>query len=249
LKKRGKAMKNISVERLFIEPMERFYENVLQYLPNVISFLLLIIAGFLLGIVVRIIFTYVLRLIKVDTFSERWGLQSILARGGIREHLSALLARLLGWLTIFVFVVIALSVLEVPEVEHLLRNFFLYLPNVIVAVVILFLGYFLGNFLARAILITAVNAGMGMPGAISRGVKIAIYVLAVTMSLEQLGIGRETIIIAFTIIFGGTVFAFSLALGLGGKDMAREYLERVFEKGQEKKEEREEKRPDDIQHL
>jgi hypothetical protein len=243
-------MKNSSVERLFIEPLERFYENVLQYLPNVVSFLLLIITGVLLGIVVRVVFTYVLRLIKVDTFSERWGLQSVLTRGGIREHLSALLARLLGWLTIFVFAIIALSVLEVPEVKHLLRTFFLYLPNVIVAVVILFLGYFLGNFFARATLITAVNAGMGMPGTISRGVRIAIYVLAVTMSLEQLGIGRETIIIAFTIIFGGVVFALSLALGLGGRDMAKEYLEGAFEKGHEKKEEeQEERRPDDIQHL
>jgi hypothetical protein len=241
-------MKNSSVERLFIEPLERFYENVIQYLPNVISFLLLIIAGVLLGIVVRVIFTYVLRLIKVDTFSERSGLQSVLTRGGIREHLSALLARLLGWLTIFVFAIIALNVLEVPQVEHLLRTFFLYLPNVVVAVAILFLGYFLANFFARATLITAVNAGMGMPGTISRGIKTAIYVLAFTMALEQLGIGRETIIIAFTIIFGGVVFALSLALGLGGRDMAKEYLERTFEKGKEKKEE-EEKRPDDIQHL
>ena len=98
-----------SVERLFIEPMERFYENVLQYLPNVISFLLLIIAGVILGIVVRVVFTYLLRLVKVDTFSERWGLQSVLTRGGIREHLSTLLARLLGWLTIFVFAIIALT--------------------------------------------------------------------------------------------------------------------------------------------
>jgi hypothetical protein len=232
------------IKRLVIEPLERFYDNVLQYLPNVISFLLILVAGLIMGRLLKVLFSYVFRFIKIDKFSDRSGIQGILGKGGIRENLSIVLSRLVGWVTVFVFIIIALDVLEVPEVEHLLRTFFLYLPNVFVSVIILLSGYLLGNFLGRAALITAVNSDIKKPGVIGKLVKFGIYVTAATMSLEQLGIGRETIIIAFTIIFGGAVFALSLALGLGGKDMAREYLDRAL---RGKKEET--KKEDDIHHL
>ncbi len=232
------------VHRLFVEPLERFYESVIQYLPNVMSFILVIIAGLILGKVFKLIFLQVFKVLKVDRFSERSGINEVLHKGGIREHLSSILARLIGWGTIFVFLVIALSVLEVPEVEHLLRTFFLYLPNVLVATIILFTGYLLANFLSRAALITAVNADLQMSGLIGKLVKIGIFVLAFTMALEQLGIGRETIIIAFTIVFGGAVLALALAIGLGAKDIARKYLEQAM--NSEKKTEAKE---DDIHHL
>jgi hypothetical protein len=64
--------------------------------------------------------------------------------------------------------------------------------------------------------------------------------LALTMALEQLGIGKETIVIAFAVMFGGAVLALALAFGLGGKDIAKEYIEKKI-KGEEKK--------DNIEHL
>jgi hypothetical protein len=75
---------------------------------------------------------------------------------------------------------------------------------------------------------------------IGRFVKYLVFVLAATMALEQLGIGRDTVIITFSLIFGGIVLAMAIAFGLGGKDIAREYLEKKV-KGEEKK--------DEISHL
>jgi small-conductance mechanosensitive channel len=232
------------LHRLFVEPIERFFENLVQYLPNIMSFLLVLAAGVILGKVLKTISLRAFRLFKVDKFSERTGIEDMLHKGGIREHMSGILAQLVQWGTVFVFLIIALNVLEVPEVEHLLRTFFLYLPNVLVAMVIMFVGYLLANFLSRAALIAAVNAEIKMSGVIGKGVKFCILVLAFTMSLEQLGIGRETIIVAFTIVFGGAVFAISLAIGLGSKDLARQFIERSL-----KEEKQEEKKVDDIQHL
>jgi small-conductance mechanosensitive channel len=232
------------IERLFVEPMQRFYENVIQYLPNVMSFILILIAGWVLGRVLRSISMQIFKFLHVDKVSERTGLHEIMQKGGIREHMSVILARLVGWATVFVFLIIALNVLAVPEVDTLLRSFFLYLPNLLVAIIILFVGYLLANFLSRAALIAAVNSDIQMSGAIGKFVKFGILVLAVTMALEQLGIGRETIIVAFTVIFGGAVFAISLAVGLGAKDIARNFLEGLMAgKKAPKKEE------DDISHL
>jgi hypothetical protein len=75
---------------------------------------------------------------------------------------------------------------------------------------------------------------------VGRLVKLTILLLAVTMALEQLGIGRGTIIISFAIIFGGIVLALAIAFGLGGRDIAKEYIEKKI-KGDEKK--------DEISHL
>jgi hypothetical protein len=104
----------------------------------------------------------------------------------------------------------------------------------------MFCGYLLSNFLGRAALIASVNAGLKIAGLIGKLVKMTVLILAVTMSLEQLGVGSGTVIIAFAILFGGFVLALSIAFGLGGRDIAKEYLEKKM-RGDEKK--------DEISHL
>jgi hypothetical protein len=136
--------------------------------------------------------------------------------------------------------IISLRALDMPSVEQLLERLFLYLPNVFVAALVLFFGYMLSNFLGRAALIASVNAGMKISGMIGELVRLTVFLLSITMSLEQLGIGSETIIIAFAIIFGGAVMALSIAFGLGGRDIAKEYLEKKL-RGEEKE--------DEISHL
>jgi hypothetical protein len=81
---------------------------------------------------------------------------------------------------------------------------------------------------------------MKISGMIGELVRLTVFLLSITMSLEQLGIGSETIIIAFAIIFGGAVMALSIAFGLGGRDIAKEYLEKKL-RGEEKE--------DEISHL
>jgi hypothetical protein len=85
-----------------------------------------------------------------------------------------------------------------------------------------------------------VNAGIRVSGMIGKLVRLTVFLLSVTMSLEQLGIGSGTSIIAFSIVFGGAVLALSIAFGLGGRDIAKEYLEKKI-RGEEKE--------DDINHL
>jgi len=231
---------NDFLKRVIIEPVDRFWERVLQFLPDILTSLLIFILGIVLGLIFKKLFLRFFNTIKVDRFSERYGFIEILKKGGIKEPISFILSRLIGWLTIIIISIVALRSLNVPAIEQILEKFFLYLPNIFVAVIIIFFGYLLSNFLGRTALIAAVNAGWKVSGLIGRFVKLTVFLLAVTMALEQLGIGRETIVIAFAIIFGGVVLALAIALGLGGRDIAKEYLEKKI-KGEEKK--------DEISHL
>lgn len=227
------------LQRIAIEPFERFFDKVVQFLPNFLTALLILIMGVVLGAVIKGVFLRLFKAIGLDRVSERSGVIELLRKGGIKDPISVLLAKVAGWVTIAIFAIISVGELEIPAVERLFESFLLYLPNVFVAALILLFGYLLGNFFGRAALIAAVNAGIRFSGIIGRFVKFAVFILAATMALEQLGIGRETIIIAFAIVFGGIVLALSIAFGLGGRDIAKEYLEKKM-KGEEK---------DEIEHL
>ena len=227
-------------ERVVVEPFNRLLERLLQFLPNMLVFTLIFITGLVIAFILKAVFWRIFRAVKLDSLSEKSGVGEMLIKGGFKEPISLIFSKFIGWLTVIIFLFLSLGSLNVPAIDRILEKFILYLPNVFVAAFILFIGYLLGNFLGRAALIAAVNAEMRISGLIGKLVKWTVIFLALTMALEQLGIGKETIVIAFAIILGGVVLALAIAFGLGGRDIAKECLEKKI-KGEEKK--------DDIHHL
>jgi len=223
-------------ERIVIEPFERLFEKIVQFLPNLLTSVLILIVGIAVAGLVRKVFSRLFHALHIDKHLERIGLTESLHKGGIKESVSTIIAKGIGWLTLFVFIIMSLRALDVPSVEQLLERFFLYLPNIFVATLVLLFGYMLSNFLGRAALIASVNAGLKVSGMVGKLVRLTVFLLAVTMSLEQLGIGSGSIIIAFAIVFGGIILALSLAFGLGGREIAKEYLEKKL-KSEENKDE------------
>lgn len=227
-------------EQILIQPLEMFYEKILLFLPNFLAAVMLLLIGLFLAWILKLISVKIFGSLQIDNFSERIGLNNILHRGGVKESLSGILSILISSIVIFTFSVISLRALDMPAVERLLEKLFLYLPNIFVALLIIFFGYILSNFLGRAILIASVNAGIRVSELIAKIVKTAVVLLAATMSLEQLGIGSSTIIVAFAIVFGGIILALAIAFGLGGKEMAADYLKKKLCEKEEQ---------DEINHL
>jgi hypothetical protein len=226
---------------IFTGPLQDFFQRLIAFLPNLLSSLIIFILGLILGWILKKIIVKIAKLFKTDHFCSKLGLTEACEKVGIRGLPSRLLGRIFYWLVVIIFTIIALYTLKVPAIENLLEKFLLYLPNIFIAVLLIIVGYLFGNFLGRTILIAAVNVGMRFAGLLARGVKILIFVFAFAMALEQLGIGRNIVVFAFSILFSGIVFALALAFGLGGKDIARDYLEKRFKEREEQK--------DDIQHL
>ncbi len=227
-------------EKLLTEPLHRFFDRTMEFLPNLVSAILILLVGFAAGWLADVVLKRLFLVIKLDTLSERTGFREVLSKGGLQEPLSRLLARMTGGFIVFFFFLVSLNSLELGIIQDLIERLLHYLPNIFIALAILVLGYMLGNFLGRAALIAAVNAGMSISGPVGNGVRYLIYLIGVSMALEQLGIGRDTVLVAFGIIFSGIVLALAIAFGLGGKDTARAYLEKKLKK---------ENPPDDIRHL
>jgi len=226
---------------VIIEQFKSFLEKVASFLPNILIGIVLIVLGLVIAWLLKLFITRAGQVLRIDHFSERSGLVQILHKSGIKDPLSRLLGKLIYWIVLITFIIMGLDAFQVPAVENILSTFLLYLPNVIVAGVLLFLGYLLGNFLGRAALIASVNAGLAFSGLVGRLVKYTVFIMAVAMALELLGIGKDTVLIAFAIIFGGVVLALSIAFGLGGRDAAKEYIEKMLKEKKEKE--------DEIEHL
>lgn len=219
----------VTMEQLFTqliaEPLRNFYLKLVDFFPNLITALLIFIVGLIIGWIIKHLLKGFFKIVKLEKFFESSGISKIILRSGMRDNLSSLLARFIQWLIIFIFVIFALIVLNVPTVDRVLEHFLLYLPNVFLAFIIVIFGYMLSNFFGRAALIASVNAGFKLSGLVGKAVKLTILLFTLSIALEQLGIGRETVLLSFAIIFGGIVISFAIAFGLGGRDMAKDYLE------------------------
>jgi hypothetical protein len=224
---------NNFVDKIITQPLRDMSQKLVAFLPNLLTGILVFVIGLILAWLVKLIIIRIIKLLKLDAALARSGVTDALKKMAVKDTPAKLIGRMFFWLVAIIFFVLSLSVMKVPVINQLLERFLLYLPNIFVALIILAIGYFLSNFLGRAVLIASVNAGVKLSSLLSKGVK----------TLEQLGIGRSTVIVAFTIVFGGAVLALALAFGLGGKDQAKLFLEKRFKK------EDGEKERDELKHL
>ncbi|HKZ16222.1 MAG TPA: hypothetical protein VJ161_01995 [Geobacteraceae bacterium] len=221
-------------ERLIDEPIKGFLDRIVDFLPNILTAILILIFGLAAGWLTKVILRKILVVLKLDRLAEKVGFRRILVKGGLHEPLSSLLAKITGGFIVLAFLVVALGTLNIEVIHRLIERLFNYLPSIFFASVIISIGYVLGNFLGRATLIAAVNAGISMARFIGNGVKYLILFISISIALEQLGIGRDTVLISYAVVLSGFVLALAIAFGLGGRDSAKDFIERKL-KGEERK--------------
>jgi hypothetical protein len=221
------------INKIFLEPFNEFVTMLASFLPNMLSAIVVLLLGLVLCKIFNKFAQKTLSIISADKFFHRVGIDNLLEKGGIKETPSDLIVKLSFWILVIFFSTLALYTLNVPAIGVLLQKFLIYLPNFFISVLIILIGFLVSNFVETTVLIASVNSGIKFAKLLSRGVKLTIILLASTMALEQLGIGHDTVLVAFTLVFGGVIFAISLAFGLGGKDMAMKYLEKKLAGGDE----------------
>ncbi len=214
------------MDKIILEPVVKSAENILIFLPKILTSLFIFLSGLVISLAVKVILEWFFKAIGLNALSIRLGFHELLKKGGIADALSLLLAKFAGGVIFLIFTLLAMRALEVDILVKLAEKFLFYLPDIVVALLILLSGWLLGNFLGRTALIAAVNAGIKFSRFVGVFVKYLIVTVAATMALEHVGIGKETVEIAFAVLFSGMVFAVSLAFGLGGKDIAKDFLEK-----------------------
>jgi small-conductance mechanosensitive channel len=214
-----------------VQALEQAYYNLVhmvgEFLPHFLVMLTIILIGLVVAFVLKYILRTLLRFTKLDRVSEEAGASRVLRMAHL-PSMSELLSRSLFWVTWFGFMLVGLSVLGVSSLQEQISRLLRFLPEVFVAILILFLGVAIANFLSRAALLAAVNAGYASARILSWSIRFVIWILAITMTLEELGLARQTVIAAFSIVFGATMLGLAISFGLGGQDLARKFLEKYL---------------------
>jgi hypothetical protein len=232
------------MRQIILQGLEQVYSKsahmIAEFLPRFLVMLIIALIGLVVALLLKYILRAFLRFTKLDRVSEASGASHVLRMAHL-PSMTEVLSRSIFWVTWFGFILVGLSVLGIASLQEQISRLFLFLPEVFVAILIMFLGVAIANFLSRTALLAAVNAGHPSARILSWSIRFVIWILAITMTLEELGLARQTVISAFSIVFGATMLGLAIAFGLGGQDLARKSLERYF--GDTKKEKQKEPQP------
>jgi hypothetical protein len=210
-------------------------------LPGILAMLTLAIVGLLGAWIVARLLRRLVRAVSFDRRAETWGLVAALRRAGVHRAPSNVLTVTVFWGLFVVFLSLALDALAIPGTGRVTDFVFSWAPRLVGAALILLVGWLIANFLAEGALIAAVNARVPEARLLARAARWGVLLFAIATAVTHLGIGKEMVLVAFGITFGGLIFALALAFGLGGRSLARQILERRL---------RRERHPEDtLSHL
>ena len=198
-----------------------------HYLPRLIVMLIFALLGWLIAYVVKVVLRSVLRLIKFDRISENTGASQLLNSAALPPA-TEVLSRFVFWLTWLGFILLGVSVLGILGLQEEIARFFIFLPRLFAAVLILFVGLLAAGFFARAALLAAVNANMPSPRLLGLAIRSIIIVFVLSIVFEEVGVAEQTMLVAFGIAFGALMLGLAIAFGFGGRDLAQRFLEEKF---------------------
>ncbi|TCJ16368.1 hypothetical protein EZJ19_05580 [Parasulfuritortus cantonensis] len=215
---------------IFLASLQTFWSQIAIFVPKLLAALILLFLGWLLARVLKTGVERLLKALQFDSLAEKSGLEALASTGGVKLTLSSVIGLLFYWLVILVVAVSVANSLGLETVAELLNRVVLYLPNVVVAILVLLFGTLLARFVNR--LIFAWLSGIKAPNAlgISTGAEYAVQIFAFFLALEQLQIATQLVTAAFSIAFGGLVLALALAFGLGGREWAAQRIKSWSEK-------------------
>jgi hypothetical protein len=207
------------------------WAQVIMFTPTLVVALLVLLVGVIIASSLKHLIERVARKLAIDQALSAAGMTDVTTRLGMNLNTGVLLGTMVKWFVLLVFFVVALDMLRLTEVTTFLREVVIgYLPNVIVAVLILVVATILAGAVRKAIVHATGVAGMVRPELFGKVAYVAIITVAVLAALNQLKVAADLIQPLFT----GIVFAISLALGLafglGGKDAAARLIDSVTKK-------------------
>jgi hypothetical protein len=209
------------------QTLDAALKMTIDLVPRILGMLIIIAIGWVIAIIARLVVRRLLSLVRFDRLCDNVGATQVAAKADLPPPID-LLSALVFWVTWAAFLMLGISMLGIVVLQEQIAEFLRYVPQIFIAVVILFVGLVFANFAARAVLLGMVNANVPSARLLSNAVRVFLVMLAVAMALEQIALAKTVVLIAFSIAFGAVMLGLAIAFGLGGRDVARRLLERQF---------------------
>ena len=203
-------------------------------IPKIIAFGLILIAGWFIASLIDRGLAAVLRSIRFNHFAERAGLSDFIGRMGMNTDAAGMIGLLVKWFVRLIALVVAFDALGLPAVSEVLKQLLLWLPNVVVALVVLVIGGLAARGLSNVVRGAASEAGLSNTNFLSKAAAIVVWAFAIVVAVNQLGIATELVNTLFMAVVGAVALGLGLAFGLGGRETAGEIVRKWYSKAQDK---------------
>lgn len=200
-------------------------------IPKIIAFVLVLVIGWFIASLIAKGVAALLHKVKFNQLAERAGVAGFMQSMG--TDASGFLAGIVKWFIRLITLVVAFDALGLPAVSQFVQQVLLWIPNLIVAMVVLVIGGIAAKALSTLVRGTAEKAGIGSPAVLATIASVAVWAFAVIIAVNQLGIGEALVNTLFMATVGALALAIGLAFGLGGKDTAGKLVADWYAKGKE----------------
>ncbi len=208
---------------------------VAYFLPNLIAAIFIFIVGVVIAVIIRNLLVRLLNLINLEKNLANTGIPESLRKADSSLSVTKLLGELVRWSVILVFLIPAFHQLGLEEVNVVIRALLSYLPNVLVAVIIVTVGVVFAKIARDFVTATASSIGRQTARTVGQIARWSIIVFSLLAASAQLGVAQDLIKILFTGFVAMVAIAGGLAFGLGGKETAESVLKKMREELEERK--------------
>ncbi len=205
-----------------------FFEKVGSFIPALISALFILIVGWIIARMLKWGVQKLLNAINFDGILDKTGINPFLVKGGIKKTGSQLISALFYWVVMLTIWLVFFNTLGLEVVSSLLTDVVKFIPNIIVACLLLVVGMYLAEFVSGIVVATLKGGSYENPEFLGRMAYGAVTFFTVAIALNQLGIGQGIINSAVNIILGAFGIGLALAFGLGGKDWASDMIDKYL---------------------
>lgn len=210
-----------------VEALINLWSGFVAFVPKLIGALIIFLIGWIISVAVGKVISEILRKIRFNKVFEKGGMKDALNKAEIKIDASGFIGAIFKWILVIVFLLAAVEVLGLVQFADFLSDVLSYLPNVIVAVLILVVAVLIADFMEKIVRAAVEGAKVGYGNLVGSIVRWSIWIFAVFAILYQLRIASELIQTLLTGIIGLIVIAGGIAFGLGGKEAAADIIKGV----------------------
>ena len=205
----------------------------LAAIPRVIGFVVILIVGWLIAGALAAGVAALLRAVRFNDLAQRSGLSGFVQNMGVRKDTAGVLADIVKWFVRLIVMVVAFDALGLPAVSQVLQQFLLWIPNLVVAVVILVIAGLAANALGDLVRGATAQAGFSNPDLLETITRVAVWSFGIVVAVNQIGVAQTLVNTLFMGLVGALALAAGLAFGLGGRDTAGQIVDTWYRQGRE----------------
>lgn len=209
-----------------LDSLTNAWDQFITFLPNIIGAIIVFLIGWAIAVALGKVVAKIIGMLQIDSLLERVGFKKPLERAGLKLNSGGAIGWLVKWFFVIVFLMAATNILKLTEVTDFLKRVLLYVPNVFVAILILIAAALVGEFLEKFIRASVEAAKIKSARFAGAVAKWAVWIFALLAALIQLGVAPSLINIIVTGLVAMFAIGGGLAFGLGGKDYAKELVEK-----------------------